>query len=131
MNGALVSVTNELDRAEILIDDKDQQIANLTRELNITKELNRELIGTASVDEAGISADDLVNLRMKDANRFAIMLSAMQEQIEFERMQFVKKMYDLESRLEHKDIQLNALYQLYNKLVEHTQRKSWWEKLID
>ena len=44
--------------------------------------------------------DDLLKQRIKDANRFVFMLSAMQEQLDFERKQFVHKIH-FELQLEH------------------------------
>eukprot|EP01084_Bolivina_argentea_P079729 144552_1 len=134
LTGALQGATDELDRAEEQISEKDKQIANLRRELKISKQMNRELAQTTmdvTNSTSGLTADDLLKQRIKDANRFAFMLSAMQEQLDFERKQFVKKIHTLELRLEHKDVQLGALYQLYNQLVDQTQtaRKSWWERL--
>merc|ERR1712045_886602 len=109
-------------------------IANLKRELALSKQMNTELAQTAldmntggkakgggddkESGGGGDSEEDMLSQRMKDANRFAFMLSAMQEQLEFERKQFVAKIHRMELQLEHKDVQLNALYQLYNKLVQ-------------
>lgn len=151
MKGALQSANDELDHAEEQIAGKDEEIANLKRELALSKQMNTELAqraldmntggkgsGKDEVEDEedqkdnglkGNDGDDLLRQRMKDANRFAFMLSAMQEQLEFERKQFVAKIHRMELQLEHKDVQLNALYQLYNKLVQTTQKKSWWERL--
>ena len=139
MQGALQSANNELDLAEEQIIEKDEEIANLKRELAISKQMNTELAQTAlanangdkeNAKDIGLTMDDLLKQRIKDANRFAFMLSAMQEQLDFERKQFVHKIHNLELQLEHKDVQLNALYQLYNKLVSQTKStsSSWWDR---
>merc|ERR1712129_112507 len=127
LNGALKSANDELDRAEEQIAEKDEEISNLKRELALSKSMNQEMRDTVSGD----TGDDLLKQRMKDANRFAFMLGAMQEQLDFERTQFVKKIHSLELQLEHKDVQLNALFQLYNNIVTQTRQssKSWWERL--
>lgn len=140
MQGALSSANNELDLAEEQIIEKDEEIANLKRELAISKQMNTELAQTALANanangngngnnkDIGLTMDDLLKQRIKDANRFAFMLSAMQEQLDFERKQFVHKIHNLELQLEHKDVQLNALYQLYNKLISQTKTTSWWDR---
>eukprot|EP01084_Bolivina_argentea_P181228 313021_1 len=133
LKGALTSANDELDRAEEQLADKDEEIVNLRRELKISKQMNTELAQTAldstgkGTKFSGLTAEDLLKQRVKDANRFAFMLSAMQEQLDFERKQFVKRIHNLELQLEHKDVQLNALYQLYNKLVGQTKQKTWWD----
>mmetsp|Transcript_31454 Transcript_31454/g.50945 ORF Transcript_31454/g.50945 Transcript_31454/m.50945 type:complete len:450 (+) Transcript_31454:56-1405(+) len=138
MTGALQSANDELDRAEEQITEKDEEITNLKREVAISKQMNAELTQSTSNQESdttgdttgGLTADDLLSQRIRDANRFAFMLSAMQEQLDFERKQFVQKIHNLELQVEHKDTQLNALYQLYNKLVSQTKTtsSSWWER---
>eukprot|EP01084_Bolivina_argentea_P039055 72189_1 len=121
LTGALQSANDELDAAEEQIINRDQEISNLKRELALSKQMNDELAQCNIEVGAGITADDILKQRIKDANRFAFMLSAMQEQLDFERKQFVHKIHNMELQLEHKDIQLNALYQLYNQLVAQTQ----------
>merc|ERR1712154_5820 len=130
LTGALQSANDELDRAEEQIHEKDEEISNLKRELALSKSMNQEMRETVLDTESGLTADDLLKQRMKDANRFAFMLGAMQEQLDFERTQFVKKIHGLELQLEHKDVQLNALFQLYNNIVTQTREssKSWWER---
>lgn len=130
LTGALQSANDELDRAEEQISEKDEEISNLKRQLALSKSMNQEMRETVLDTESGLTADDLLKQRMKDANRFAFMLGAMQEQLDFERTQFVKKIHSLELQLEHKDVQLNALFQLYNNIVTQTREssKSWWER---
>merc|ERR1712228_117350 len=91
LTGALQSSNDELDRAEEQISEKDEEISNLKRELALSKSMNQEMRETVLDTESGLTADDLLKQRMKDANRFAFMLGAMQEQLDFERTQFVKK----------------------------------------
>jgi len=98
--------------------------------LAITKQLTTEL-SSKTLDGTGLTPEDLLNQRMMDANRFAFMLAAMQEQLEFERAIFVGKIHQLENVAEHKDVQINVLYQLYNELVAQTQKKGWFEKLLE
>jgi len=129
LKGALGSAQTELSTAEEQILHKDQEIMNLKKELSITKQLNNELTQSA-LSDTGLTADDILAQRMKDANRFAFMLAAMQEQLEFERKQFTKRINTLELQLEHKDVQINTLYTLYNKLVKQTTKKSWWQKMM-
>ncbi|ETO16618.1 hypothetical protein RFI_20724 [Reticulomyxa filosa] len=107
LQGALSSAQNELLAAEQQLQEKDQEILNLRRELQITKELNNTLSVTA-LSGTTLTPDDLLNQRIADANRFAIMVAAMQEQLEFERNQFVFRIHQLELQLEHKDVQINS-----------------------
>ena len=130
LRGALKSAQAELNEAEAQISNKDQENANLQRELSICKQLNQELAGKAE-DGSGLTADDLLNTRIADAKRFAFMLTAMQEQLEFEREVFTRRIHELEMESEHKDVQLTALYQLYNKLVAKTEKKGWFSRWLD
>ena len=130
LTGALKSAQTELAEAEAQISHKDQENANLQRELSICKQLNTELAGKSD-DGNGLTADDLLNTRIADAKRFAYMLTAMQEQLEFEREVFTKRIHELELESEKKDVQLTALYQLYNKLVAKTEKKGWFSRWLD
>jgi len=131
LQGALNSAQSELLAAESQLQEKDQEILNLRRELQITKELNNTL-SVKALSGTTLTPEDLLNQRIDDANRFALMVSAMQEQLEFERNQFVFRIHQLELQLEHKDVQINTLYELYNKLVESAQpKKGWFERLRD
>jgi len=129
LQGALNSAQSELMAAELQLQEKDQEIMNLKRELQITKELNNTLSVTA-LSGTSLTPDDLMNQRIDDANRFALMVAAMQEQLEFERNQFVYRIHQLELLLEHKDVQVNTLYELYNQLVENAQPKKGWFQRI-
>ena len=57
MQGALQSANHELDLAEEQITEKDEQIANLKRELAISKQMNTELAQTALANANGSKGD--------------------------------------------------------------------------
>merc|ERR1712176_737280 len=68
LTGALQSANDELDRAEEQILEKDEEISNLKRELALSKSMNKEMRETVLDTESGLTADDLLKQRMKDAN---------------------------------------------------------------
>lgn len=84
INGA----ENEIGQRDELIDQLSQTIDN--RESTITRLEQKRLRERKQEIEQRESLID--GARMKEAQRFAVMLCAMQEQLEFERLHFVKKL---------------------------------------